>query len=376
MATPNPFTIEIYDKNFTFQCFVGDPDSVTATARHNQKPTAAIAVASDHHRLEAMTADGARCVLRYYGEFLMSGTLNLRYGQGPGVNGTVTLYLDGDFRILDNVLAWVSPTSVLSGQGGSEYYVVGGNAESVVKDLVTKNAINRLGLPVTCANNQNRGAVIPGGIKARFQSLRDLLLPAVETAGLGITFSQSGSGIICDVYVPELFPRVLSEDGGMITDWKWSDANPSATRVVVGGQGDGTARVFRGVADTALESQYGDIIEAFRDARDADNNTLLDARGRETLEEGKAKFGFALTLAETESFRYGGNGVHVGDRVTVDLGFTTRTDILREATISWTAAEGVGVTPLVGELQNNPDKALGSFLRSLRKGISDLKVSK
>jgi hypothetical protein len=376
VSNSSPFTIEVYDKNFVFQCFIGDPDSVVATPRHNQKSTAAITVSSSHHRLGDLTADGARCVLRYYGEFLMSGSLNLRSGQGPGVNGTVTVYLDGDFRVLDNVLAWVSPTSVISSQGGSEHYIIGGNAESIVKDLVTKNAINRLGMPVLCANNQNRGAVIPGGIKARFQPLRDLLLPAVETAGLGITFSQSGPKIICDVYVPQTFPRLLSETGGMITDWKWSDSNPAATRVVTAGQGDGTARVFRALADTALEAQYGDIIEVFRDARDADNNTLLDARGRESLSDGAPKFGFALTLAETESFRYGGAGVHVGDRVTVDLGFTTRTDILREATISWTADEGVGVTPLVGELQDNPDRALGNFLRSLRKGISDLKVSK
>jgi hypothetical protein len=162
----------------------------------------------------------------------------------------------------------------------------------------------------------------------------------------------------------------------MITDWRWTDANPAATRVVMAGTGDGTARVFRSLSDSARESQYGDIIEVFKDARDADTSTLLDARGNESLTEGAAKFGFALTLAETENFRYGGTGVHVGDRVTVDLGFATRTDILREATISWTAKEGVEVTPLVGEIQDNPDRALGNFLRSLRKGISDLKVSK
>lgn len=371
----NPFTIEIYDKNFTFQCFIGDPDNVVATPRHNEKPTASITVSSDHHRLGALTADGARCVLRYYGEFLMSGPLNLRNGQGPGVDGTVSLFLNGDFRILENVLAWPVPGGLLSGQT-SEYYVIGGNAESIVKDLVTKNAITRLGMPVICANNQNRGAIVPGGIKARFQPLRDVLLPGVEVAGLGVTFAQSGSKIVCDVYVPITFPLVLSEAGGMITDWRWSDANPTATRVVAAGTGDGTARVFRGVADTALETQYGDIIEVFRDARDADTTTLLDARGKESLADGSAKFGFALNLAETDSFRYGGNGVHVGDRITVDLGFTTRTDILREATISWTADEGISVTPVVGDLQDNPDRTLGNFLRSLRKGISDLKVSK
>jgi len=146
--------------------------------------------------------------------------------------------------------------------------------------------------------------------------------------------------------------------------------------VVVGGQGDGMARVFRSLADTVAEGTYNDIIEVFRDARDAETTTLLDARGQETLDEGRAKYGFSLTLAETSTFRYGGAGVHVGDRVTVDLGFATRTDILREATISWTAENGVEVTPLVGEIQDNPDRTLGNFLRSLRKGISDLKVTK
>jgi hypothetical protein len=376
MGNHNPFTIEIYDNNFNLQCFIGDPISVTATPRHNQKSTAVFTVPSSHHRLPELTAEGARCVLRYYGEFLMSGVINMRSGTGPGINGTIDIYLDGDFRILDNVLGWVVPSAVISQQNSSEYYVIAGNAESVVKDLVTNNVISRLGMPVVCANNQNRGAVIPGGVKARFQTLRDLLLPAVENAGLGITFSQEGSQIVCDVYVPRTSPRVLSESGGMITDWRWSDANPTATRVVVAGQGDGTARVFRSLADTTAEAAYGDMVEVFRDARDADNTTLLDARAQETLDEGKAKFGFSLTLAETATFRYGGTGVHVGDRVTVQLGFATRTDILREATISWTRDNGVEVTPLVGEIQDNPDRTLGNFLRSLRKGISDLKVTK
>ncbi|HEX9088400.1 MAG TPA: hypothetical protein VF867_12840 [Arthrobacter sp.] len=376
MGIANPFTIEIYDKNFNLKCFIGDPETVVATPRYNQKSTAVFTVASDHHRLPELTAFGARAVLRYYGEFLMSGIINLRSGQGPGVSGIVSIYLDGDFRILDNVLGWVVPSAVISQQGSSEYYVIGGNAESVVKDLVTANVITRLGLPVICANNQNRGAVIPGGIKARFQPLRDLLLPAVENAGLGITFSQEGSRIVCDVYVPRTSPRVLTERGGMITDWTWSDANPAATRVVVAGQGDGMARVFRTTADTVTEGIYGDMVEVFRDARDADTTALLDARSQESLADGRPKFGFSLTLAETATFRYGGTGIHVGDRVTVDLGFAERTDILREAVLSWNRNDGVTVLPLVGEIQDNPDRTLGNFLRSLRRGISDLKVTK
>jgi len=375
MPHHNPFRIEIYNKAFAFECLIGDPVSMVVTPRHNQISTAVFTVDADHRRLPQMLADGARAVVSYHGEVMVSGPINLRTAQGPSIGGTVTLYVDGDFRIMDNVLAWAVPTAAIGSQT-AEHYVLTGGAEFIVKDLVTKNAITRLGLPLQCAGDLGRGAVIPGGVKARFQSLRDVLLPAVETAGLGITFNQSGDHIVCDVYAPVAYPVVLSEAAGMITDWSWSSANPTATRVVTGGAGDGTARVFRAQSDVTLEAQYGDKVEVFRDARDADNATLQDARGSETLTEGSPKYGFSLTLAETETFRYGGTGVHVGDIVTVDLGFATRTDVLREATLSWTAADGVVVTPRVGQIQDNPDRTLGDFLRKLRKGISDLKVSK
>jgi hypothetical protein len=371
----NPFRIEIYSKAFGFECLIGDPLNLTVTPRHNQISTAVFTVAADHHRLPQLLADGARAVVSYHGEVMVSGPINLRTADGPAVSGTITLFVDGDFRIMDNVLAWSVPGAAISAQT-AEYYTLTGAAEFIVKDLVTKNAITRLGLPLVCAGDLGRGAVIPGGIKARFQSLRDVLLPAVETAGLGITFKQDDNHIVCDVYAPVTYPVILSERAGMITDWSWSSANPKATRVVTGGPGDGTARVFRAQADATLEAQFGDKVEVFRDARDADNTTLQDARGSETLTDGSPKYGFSLTLAETDTFRYGGSGVHVGDIVTVDLGFATRTDVLREATLTWTADAGVVVTPRVGEIQDNPDRALGDFLRKLRKGITDLKVSK
>lgn len=376
MSHHMPFRIEIYSKTFGFECLIGDPIELTVTPRHNQISTAVFTVDADHRRLPQLLADGARAVVSYHGEVLVSGPISSRQGAGPTIGGTITLFVDGDFRIMDNVLAWPVPGSAIGSQSGAEYYTATGGAEFIVKDLVTKNAITRLGMPLTCAGDLSRGATIPGGIKARFQSLRDVLLPAVETAGLGITFKQDNDHIVCDVYAPITYPVILSERAGMITDWSWASANPTATRVVTGGPGDATARVFRSVSDVTLEADFGDIVEVFRDARDADNTTLQDARGTETLTEGSPKYGFSLTLAETDTFRYGGSGVHVGDIVTVDLGFATRTDVLREATLTWNRTDGVVVTPKVGDIQNNPDRALGDFLRKLRKGITDLKVSK
>jgi hypothetical protein len=37
---------------------------------------------------------------------------------------------------------------------------------------------------------------------------------------------------------------------------------------------------------------------------------------------------------------------------------------------------GVEVTPVVGDIQDNPDRVIASFLARLKKSISDLKVSK
>jgi hypothetical protein len=130
------------------------------------------------------------------------------------------------------------------------------------------------------------------------------------------------------------------------------------------------------VSTDGREAAVGYPVEKFTDARDADTATLLTSRGQAALDEGVSKSGFSLTLAETDNFRYGGDGVHVGDMVTVDIGAATRTDILREATLSFTSDKGLSITPTVGEIQDSPDRQVANFLKSLRKGIAQLRAGK
>jgi hypothetical protein len=371
----NPFKFTVYDKSFVAKCEVNDPLSLVMTPRHNQKGSGFLIVGSDHPKLDHLTAQGARFVCTYFGEFLMSGKIHIRAGQGPKAKGTVTLYLEDDFRLLGNTRGWPVPTAALTAQT-SEYYTVTGDAETIVKDVVTQNITNRLGRPVTCATNLNRGATVPSGLKFRFEKLQDVLFPAVEQAGLGVTFRQSGTGIVCDVYEPGVYDHPLTEESGIVQAWSFSEADAEATRVVVGGSGDGTARVFRGVPDSALETAENDVIELFVDARDESDNTKLDARGQTALDENAGKAGFSLTLSETDNFRYGGtNGLHVGDTVTVDLGFTSRTDVLREVTLSY-ARDGLKVTPVIGDVRDTPDKRLAMAIRKIWTSVENLKVRK
>ncbi|MFP3481178.1 hypothetical protein SB780_40675, partial [Burkholderia sp. SIMBA_057] len=72
--------------------------------------------------------------------------------------------------------------------------------------------------------------------------------------------------------------------------------------------------------DADRESQYGMRAETFRDARDDNTATVMDSRGRETLDEMGPKNGLSLDLAGTGIFQYGPGGFQVGDRVPVNVG--------------------------------------------------------
>lgn len=371
----SPFTIKIYDKYFNFKAFIGDPVSLTVTPRFNQTGTGSLVVETDHKAAEHLLAEGARIVIDLRGQFLMSGKIHRRRAEGPAIDGTLTVYFKDDFRLLHQILGWPVPGAALTAQT-SEYATYTGSAEKIVKDVVAANMVSRAGLPVTVATNLNRGSVVADGVKFRFHPLYEQLFPAIEQAGIGITFRQSGASIVCDVFVPPVFARTLDEASGVITSWSWSDEDPTAIRVVAGGQGDGVARAFVAAADTNLFVAHNDMVEVFRDARDADTAVVLQSRANEALAEGAPKSGFAVKLSETEHFQYGKDGLVVGAQVTIAIGLTTRTDILREVTLSYTRDDGYDATPVVGDISDSPDRIIANFLARLKKGITDLKVSK
>lgn len=375
MAEYNPFNIKVYTKDFAFKGFANDVQILVATPRHNQTPTASFTLDADHRQVPNLLADGARVVIELRGEFLLSGKVSLSRAEGPNVQATLTFQVRGDFRFLHDSLGWPRPEQPITNQTAPTDTRFG-NAEDVAKAFIQANMVQRLGRPVTVTAPLGRGAVIPDGVSTRFHTLYEKLFPAVETAGLGISFKQQGATIVCDVYTQPVYPVDLSETSGVITSWSWSAAEATATRVVAGGGGEDEARMFRVKVDTPLETATGDIVEVFRDARDADTEAVLLSRAQETLDESGPKFGFSIQLSETDNFQYGKNGLVVGALVTIRMGSVTRTDVLREVTLSYTAEDGVKVTPTVGDIQDSPDKTIAQFMAKLKKAVTDLRVSK
>jgi hypothetical protein len=175
--------------------------------------------------------------------------------------------VEDDFRILREIIGWPVPGAAISAQNTAEFRTYTGNAEGIVKVAVTENGVNRLGVPgLTVAPNLARGSAVPGGLAFRFHPLADLFFPAVEDAGLGVTVKQDDTNLVLDVHEPVTFPRTLSVKGRTLRNVTMSRSRPTASRAVVGGDGDKKDRYFRAVINGARETQYGMRAETFVDA--------------------------------------------------------------------------------------------------------------
>ena len=269
------FRVAVYDKNRVFQCQIGSPVSLEATIRHNLVSTLKMSVSLDHERLPALMADGARLKVSFKGEHLISGPVVSDELVTDGVNGLYTITVEDDFRILREILGWQVPWEPISNQGSREYKYYTTNAEAIVKAAVTENGVTRLGVPgLTVAPNLNRGSVVPGGVAFRMHPLADILFPAVEDAGLGVTVKQDGTNLVLDVHEPVTFPRTLSVKGRTLQQATMTRTRPAASRAIVGGSGEGKARYFRALTDSARESLYGMRAETFVDDRQAGSDYL------------------------------------------------------------------------------------------------------
>lgn len=375
MSSVRPIYISVYDKGFVRRATISMPKFATIVMRHNDVGTATIGVLASDPALARCIEDGARLVIRDENrQHLMSGPIVRWRGTGPSKRALFELDVEDDFRILKDVLGWVQPSEPITNQGiAGTNWTMTGPAETVLKAAVTANAVNRLGLPLTVAPNQGRGSTIKASL--RFHPLYDRLFPVVDgagidAAGIGVTVRQDGAGLRLDCYTPSTYPRKLTESAGIITEWSVNRHAPTATRVVVGGQGEAQVRVFRHIERVPTETAWGIKVERFRDARDVEDNLVLYERGEQTLDEGAAKSGIAVTLSQTPNFRYG-SAVKVGDVVTLRVGPGIElTETLKEATLSWTRDDGWKATPRVGEKQDDPTSALSKAVRSIARYLS------
>jgi hypothetical protein len=424
----NPFTITVHAKDFTRLGVVRAPLDCSFSPRFNALGVGTVTVAADDPIREWLDQDGARIRVEYRGEHLMSGPIDADDG-GLTSRDETTYALVDDWVLLQEVLGWVKTTSGTYSSGGltptsltddaqsghdvahdpgtasgSGYYTFPGSvtsAEGLIKNIINVNANLRLGVPVTVPASSSRGgnAVAAGMVPTvRFDRLEDAIGELLAWSGLGLKVWHDGtsSTATVDVYVPEVWPQILTPESGIIASGTASRRRrPLATRAVVGGPGEDNARAFYGVNDaTGLEAKYGRKVEVFRsstnsglkwgatpdvnqvekyytlrtevaDADKAEFNSYLAAAGRKGLTEGLPTSSLKLELSETPMFHFGGpDGIHLGDMVTARSRGIDFTDKVTGADLTLDA-NGLTVTPLVGNRADDPDLAFAAALKAL-----------
>lgn len=435
MATPSPFVLRVYNKANQLQGVIGAPVAVAGSVLRNKPGSFQVTIANDDPMVDDVLTKGARLAIEYRGSALFSGQIRVQSGSITS-DGHLQFSVQGDRRVLDNTVALIAPgqpitPSSLDGttpeglaqawqspgiipgpagtiQGQYEFTLwpsapeVTGAAESMVKWLLRTNLVDRLRRPVVIAPDLARGGLVPLP-SLRNPSLAEAVQPILDASGLVLWARQMPGDefVTIDVRKPDVWPARLTSSSGILEGGTWSLTPPSATRAIVGGPGEGTARAFFEYRDqTGREDEYGDVIEVFRDATGANlkwpdslaeqyrvakyyllrpevnetDKALFRAyvanAGSDALLDGQPVTSVSASLAETDQFYFGGaDGIQLGDSVQIlTAGGLKLDDVVTEGEFSYTASGGLRVSPILGNRKDDPSRRIADAVVRLASG--------
>lgn len=393
---PSPYRIDVYTVNRVYMATLTNPISLTCTVRHNAVSTLEFVLPTTHVALPDLMTKGARVVLYRHGEFVMSGAVNILSGKGPTFSGLVTVNVLGDLAIAQNVLGWQVPENDIDNQD-EEWWELTGPLETVAKTVFQLNAVDRLGMDINVMPDLGRGPEIT--FKTKMEPLSELFWPLIDQNDWGVNIYQLESEMYFDVYECTEYPITLTEASGIIQDWSYSSAAPSATHIVMQGstppsdpvdtpaegepmpEPEEKLPLYHQKIATARANAWG-IKEIFFSGsglpgtdEDGYDEAVDDALDGAMFDHNETS-GLAISLSETADFHFGPGGIQVGNLVTFAVGIAERTDVLRECTLSFTYQDGDKATPVIGEISDDPDKALTKFLRKMRRTINEIRLAR
>lgn len=372
-----------YDRNLARRGPIRAPEEVSFTPRWNAPSECSFVLPAGHRRLTDLRTAGARVVVEYLPDGQTPDPTLTRSGVVAETSGSSGLAGRFEFTVHDdlaevlNLLGWPNPTGTISQQGDdSAYWTRTGPAETIVLQAIAANT-TRLSVPLTVPASQGRGGT--ASVALRMHPLADKLPPILEAAGLGLVVVQQAGQRLVRVDAQRVYIREpFSEASGVVQAGSWSVTAPTVTRVVVGAGGEGKLRLFRLYVDTTREVSWRPR-EVFVDARDIDTDLVanpdrdlqMQERADKELAAGAGKSSVAASLAETARFRFG-KTFTLGDRVPIQLqGSPVITDLVREATITWSAHAGLTVEPKVGLWQDSPEAALHDLVGRMAREQRD-----
>jgi hypothetical protein len=347
---------------------VGDPISIIQAVEVDQKfnePDSGSFKVPAYPEYMEVFVPGNRAVVIDDGEIFSAGPIEIPGGYewdagGEEEPGTITINFADDLASIAGRLTYPNPAQAATAQT-SAYYESTANAEVVIRDLVDKNA-GPGALTARRVPHLVLGALAGVGstvvCKTRFEPVTDVSRTLASAGGgLGITVDQVGASLVFRVFAPQDKTRVarFSRGLGNLISVKYDVSKPSATTVLVGGDGEGDARTISERTDTGAEASWGRV-EKWVAAQSQDQvSGGLDQTGDTALVEAGETIKLTTVTIDSGEARYG-KDYNMGDLVTVEVypGVEVE-DVVREAKYTYTPEDGKQITILVGSQEATRD---------------------
>ena len=185
--------------------------------------------------------------------------------------------------------------------------------------------------------------------------LKNLLVVCQDLATAGDVVLESvpaQKGYMIRVRKPTVRAKsvVFTPQGGEVLGWELSHSAPTATTVVVGGQGEGANRTLE---SRTRANEWGRRIEVFKDRRDTDEAADLEKAANEELTKGEAEQTLKLEFRETERLKFG-RDFQIGDLVTAVLAPGVRATLpVTQAKVEWDGYQNRSVSLTLGAVDDN-----------------------
>lgn len=368
-----PWRIILRDRNLRSVGEIDGFDKLELVVRHNL-PDSWILDLPATHPLAADIAPGSGIIIRRGAETIASGPLEVPERAWSADAYNLTGAGVSDDIVLEDRLAYPSAPPYDS----AAYDVRTGPAETVLRGYVDANAAAGALLERQVAGLEleavdlGRGGDVTG--RARFDVLGDLLRSLALAGGdLGFRVVQQGAALVFEVFEPRDLSAtaVFSPELGNLQAFKASVQVSKPNYEIVGGGGEGAARVFREGSDPAAIARWNRRIEAFRDRRDTFDADELDQTVAEDLANGSEKTALSITPIDTEAVTFG-RDYTLGDQVTVVVDGEPTVGVVREVKFTVTG-DGETIDPTIGTPgASRTVNALFDAVRRLGRKVSHL----
>lgn len=308
---------------------------------------------------------GNRAVIMVDGEVFTSGPIEKPGGYewavgGEEEPGTITINFAGDESSIAGRLTYPNPAQTATTQT-SAYYEATANAETVIRNLVNLNC-GPGALATRRIPNLIMGDVAGVGssvvVKTRFESVTEVSRAlAISGGGLGFRTRQVGTDIVFSVYAPEDKSGIarFSRGLGNLISVKYEISKPTATTVIVGGEGEAEVRTIVERTNSGEEGDWGRVEQWVNSSSQDAGSGGLDQAGDEALAANGEEVQLATVTIDTGDVRYGKH-YGLGDLATVEVYEGVElTETVRSAHFTYTPEEGKQISILVGSQEATRD---------------------